>query len=78
MSFELFNAFKERGIRPVLPKPITQAHKQAEPTCQHDWQLYKQHVRVDNPQYKSSIYTWHFVIRACNLCHEKQYVDYKS
>jgi len=76
MSFELFNAFKERGIRPKLPKPVEQAVKPPTPsqTCtDHKEKLYMEHAGTN-----SRGDTFYFEVFSCVTCKEKRYVGYKK
>jgi hypothetical protein len=75
VSYDMFSAFKERGIRPKLGKPVVvkkAALKASEGCTDHQPQLYKQYIGSDNQTRMH-----HLVLRACPNCRSKEVVDLK-
>ena len=44
--------------------------------CHHDWQTYKESIKVDNPHYDHTKQPY-FIVRACPKCRTKRVIDYR-
>lgn len=44
-------------------------------TCDHEWEVFKQSVAPDNPEYQGG--AAYFILRGCPKCTAKIYLDYK-
>jgi hypothetical protein len=60
-----------------------QTEPEVKKECEHEWKRFKQTVRperTDLQNEKGYVYKGsgaYFVVRACEKCKEKQYIDYK-